>query len=371
MKILLAHADTEALNMLTSVLLAEGHETLVIHDGTELMQAMQDDPDLLILDANLPSVSGFECCRQIKHDEKYHLKPVVLLMPTKDAAAWARFAECRADDFIPQPLNTHLIKAKVKLLLHLDELYHRLEASHRHAEQEIRLAKQMFDTITRRQSKEVDFLHYWGLSAGHFCGDLFIFERTPDNHLHIFLGDFTGHGLAAAMGALPVSDIFFAMTRKGASVSDIIKEMNRKLFEMMPTGKFCAAALLSMDADYSKIEIWNGGLPPILLVDGQHRIVGKQESFHMPLGIADAAEFSAQTIQLELKAVHSVVVCSDGLIEAQNSLGEIFSEAQLEAAIVRRAKERNTFNRIKTSVLSFLDGLEPTDDISLAVLNIY
>jgi len=370
MKILLALTDTVNLEMVTALLVAEGHEIISTSDGNEVGLAMHEKPDMAILDANLPAVSGYECCRLIKHDEKNRYKPVVLLMPNQDPTAWARFSECGADDFIEYPLHPHGVKAKIRLLLRLHDLYQRLENSHRHAEQEIRLAKHMFDSITKRQPKEIDYLDFWGLSAGHFCGDLFIFERTPEHHLHIFLGDFTGHGLAAAMGALPVSDIFFAMTRNGDGIAQIINAINSKLYEIMPTGKFCAATLLRLEADNSKLEIWNGGLPPTLLVDRRSTLANKCESFHLPLGIIDPADFSSQTAQFDLSGIQSIVLCSDGLIEAQNSLGECYGEARLAQVISSKIKERDIFNKIKSSTLSFLEGLEPHDDVSLVVINI-
>jgi DNA-binding response OmpR family regulator len=371
MKILFGQTNAVDLDMVEALMLSEGHELISVSDGNAVMAAMQENPDMVLMDANLAQVSGFECCRLIKHDEKKRHIPVILLMSTQDATAWARFSECSADDFIEHPLHPYVIKAKIKLLWHIQELYHRLEVSHRHAEQEIRLAKHMFDTITKRQPKEIDFLHFWSLSAGHFCGDLFIFERTPDDHLHVFLGDFTGHGLSAAMGALPISDIFFSMTRKGCDIGKIVEEMNHKLYEILPTGKFCSATLLRLEADYSKLEIWNGGLPPLLLVDSHGKISGNCESFHLPLGIVDPAELSFQTKQFDLSGVHSVVLCSDGLIEAQNALGEYFGEEKLAQMIASKVKGTSIFNRIKSSVLSFLEGLEPHDDVSLVVIHIH
>jgi serine phosphatase RsbU (regulator of sigma subunit) len=371
MKILLAQTDVGILEMIEAVLLAEGHEFISAIDGNGAMIAMLENPDMVILDANLSGISGYECCRLIKHDNKNRHKPVVMLMPTEDATAWARFSECGADDFIELPLHPYVVKAKVRALLRINELYHRLAVSHHYAEQEIRLAKHMFDSITKRQPQVVDFLDFWGMSAGNFCGDLFIYERTSDHHLHIFLGDFTGHGLAAAMGALPVSDIFFAMTRHGFGVEPIIAEMNRKLYEIMPTGKFCAAVFLRLKADYSKLEIWNGGLPPVLLVDRQHRVGTKCESFHLPLGIREPAEFNSKPVQFDLAGIRSVVLCSDGLVDARNSLGECFGEEKLVQVIGRKVADRSIFNGIKSNVLSFLEGLEPHDDVSLAVVNIH
>jgi serine phosphatase RsbU (regulator of sigma subunit) len=176
--------------------------------------------------------------------------------------------------------------------------------------------------------------------------------------------------LAAAMSALPVSDVFFAMTRNGNTIAEIVSEINLKLYEIMPTGKFCAATLLRLDADYAKAEIWNGGLPSLLLVNKQNNILHQCESFHLPLGIAEPAEFNSQIQKFELSGIHSIVICSDGLIEAQNSQGECFGEERLAQVIGRKLGEQCIFNRIKSSTLAFLEGLEPHDDVSLAVINL-
>lgn len=370
MKILLAQSNAENVYAIEAMLIADGHELISVTSGSAAMAAMDENPHLVILEANLPEISGFECCRLIKHDDKHGHKPVILVMPNQDSTEWARFSECGADDFFEHSLTPLVLRVKIRLLQRLNELYQRLNDGHRHAEQEIFLAKHMFDAITKRQPKDVDFLHFWSLSAGHFCGDLFIYERTPENHLHILLADFTGHGLAAAMGAMPVSDIFFAMTRKGSGIEQIIEEINDKLYEILPTGKFCAATVLRLDADYSKLEIWNGGLPPVLLADRQLQIAYRCESFHLPLGIAEPEDFNSQTEKFDLSGIQSVVLYSDGLVEAQNSLGEYFGEDKLSQVISRKLKDANTFNKIKLSALAFLEGLEPQDDISLAVINI-
>lgn len=370
MKILLAQNDATDIEMIGTLLLSSGHEFISVNNGGEVLNAMRENPDMVMMDANLSAVSGYECCRLIKRNEKDRHKPVVLLMPRQDATAWARFAECGADDFLELPLHAQVIKAKIRLLQHVNELYRRLDSSRRHTEQELRLAKHLFDSITKRQPKDIEFLHFWGLSAGHFCGDLFIFERTPENHLHVFLGDFTGHGLAAAMGALPVSDIFFAMTRNGCEIQQIVEVANSKLYEIMPSGKFCAAIFMRLAADYSTLEIWNGGMPSVLLVDRQNKLAGKCESHHLPLGVVDSAEFDSRFTQYELSGIHSVVLCSDGLVEAENSLGEYYGESRLAQVIASESRERNLFNKIKSSTLSFLEGLEPHDDVSLAVIHI-
>ena len=129
MKILLAQTDIANLKMISSILFSDEHELNSVSDGIELLIAMQENPDLVIVDANLPEINGYECCRLIKHDEKNRHTLVVLLMPTQDFVAWTRLSGCGADDFLKHPLSPHVVKTKIKLLLRLSELHQQLRQS--------------------------------------------------------------------------------------------------------------------------------------------------------------------------------------------------------------------------------------------------
>lgn len=126
MTILLAQTDAANLEMISSILLSEEHEFNSVSDGIELLIAMQENPDLVVVDANLPEINGYECCRLIKHDEKNRHTSVILLMPTKDLVAWTRLSACGADDFLKPPFQPHVIKSKIQLLLRLSKLRQQL-----------------------------------------------------------------------------------------------------------------------------------------------------------------------------------------------------------------------------------------------------
>ena len=54
-------------------------------------------------------------------------------------------------------------------------------------------------------------------------GDLLLVERSPDNGLRIMMGDFTGHGITAALGSILVTEIFLQLARSGVPMSQIVK----------------------------------------------------------------------------------------------------------------------------------------------------
>lgn len=371
MKILVAESDLTGRKLLSQMLELDGHQVLSA-DSTAAALSLLDKqrPDMALIDLSLSDSDGYHCAREIKRRCGERFLPVILCTAISDHLSLASFLDSEADDFIDAPFNHMVLKAKISGFERVRELYRRLERFRATTEQEIKLAKHMFDSVTRRKPEDVPFLRHWTLTAGHFCGDLLIFERTPDDRLHILLGDFTGHGLAAAVGALPTADAFYAMTRKGFAIGQIAAEINRKLHHLLPTGHFCAAVLLALDPREGRIEVWNGGLPPALLIDRNHRETYRAESDKLPLGILGESGFDASIHTVPTGGAHHVILYSDGLVEAQNAQGEAFGHQGLAEALKLPCSNCNPIQLIKSHVISFLDGLEPHDDISLLALNL-
>ncbi|MGP3427036.1 SpoIIE family protein phosphatase, partial [Escherichia coli] len=129
-------------------------------------------------------------------------------------------------------------------------------------EQEV--AKVVYENITNSnclKDPALSTIHY---GTHVFNGDVILAAYKPNGGLHILLGDFTGHGLSAAIGALPLADIFFDWTRKGFLMRQIIPEINARLKGILPSNMFCSAAFIDIKVNNKSIEVWNGGLPDLL-----------------------------------------------------------------------------------------------------------
>lgn len=366
MEILIAESNAVGRNMLNRMLALDGHCVFACEALENVMGLFSErQPDIVILSADLVDEDFDNYIWELKQLSPNRFVPVVLATSIQDPISLARFLASGADDYVDQPYSHVVLKAKIAGFERLHELYRRLEKYHSVTEQEIKLAKHMFDRVTQKRPSDIDNIHHWSLAAGHFSGDLLIFERTPDYRLHIMLGDFTGHGLAAAVGALPTSDVFYAMTRKGFGISQIAEEINRKLHMLLPTGQFCSSCLICITPESEEVEIWNGGLPPVLLVNEGREILRSLPSDRLPLGIVGNAEFDATTVMASLQGVLHLIIYSDGLVEAENALGHAFGESGLEDALRVPCSACTLLEAIKSGIIAFLDGLEPHDDISL------
>jgi len=349
---------------------ADGHEVRIARTEDEIY-AIQERcwPELILMNMSMHQPCAQEWMQKMRGIPVGHrYVPIVFLAPIHDEDALAQFITSYADDFIELPHNQNSLKAKLTVMERSIQTQASLTSFKHKTEMEIGLAKHMFTALTHRTQAQVPNLNHWLWPAGHFSGDVLIYDKTPDGELRVMLADFTGHGLTAAVGALPSSDAFFAMTRKGMSVSEMVCEINAKLKLILPAGFFSSACLFGINAQGSVLDIWNGGLPPALLLDRKNRVVTTVKSSKPPLGILSPEDFDGATIRLEVPEDFSLVVPSDGLTEAVNRDGEAFGEQRLQRAISDAHAQQGLLEGIKQSLLTFMKGQEPLDDVSLVML---
>ncbi len=195
-------------------------------------------------------------------------------------------------------------------------------------------------------------------------GDLFLCTPVFVNKQYIFLGDFTGHGLSAAIGAIPVSETFTEIKDRTHSIGDICRKMNRQLKALLPTGLFLCACLIELDYASDEIHAWTGGLPD-LIIRGKGGIKKRIASNHLPMGILNDDEFDSSVETLNVEDGDYIYLFSDGVTEGENRKGEMFGQERIEKLMAHDGDSGSIIDEIKRDLELFCDGVEQSDDISL------
>lgn len=240
-----------------------------------------------------------------------------------------------------------------------------LAVQREHALQEQKLAYRLFTNVVRRGC--LDSLNGSHLISPHslFNGDLLLALPTPAGALRVMLGDFTGHGLAAAIGAMPVSEVFYAMTHKGFPLAKTIREINGKLKHILPADIFLAACIIEVDLDDRSLLVWNGGIPDVMLKRGDG--ITALASTQLPLGILPTSQLDADPERLDIEEGDRVYLYSDGLIEARNHAGDMLGRERLIECI-RACGSEPAFAAIGAMLRDFRGSAGQDDDISLLEL---
>jgi DNA-binding response OmpR family regulator len=103
MRILVVDDNRDILDLIQRVLLTYGYDVVIARDGLEAIQQESIvQPDLVVLDVNLPTLDGWEVCRRIKARRDV---PVMLLTVRAERADLERSRDAGADDHLPKPFD--------------------------------------------------------------------------------------------------------------------------------------------------------------------------------------------------------------------------------------------------------------------------
>lgn len=116
-KILLIDDEPDLVKIIAFRLKKAGYEVLTAGDGMEgLHLARSLSPDVILVDLNLPGLTGGDVCRELKKDEKHKRIPVIVLSATSDGLV--RLArEAGAEDCLAKPFEIGEILSKIDRFL--------------------------------------------------------------------------------------------------------------------------------------------------------------------------------------------------------------------------------------------------------------
>ncbi|MCH7724845.1 MAG: response regulator [Bacteroidetes bacterium] len=119
-KILVIEDDPAILTGLEDYLSAENYEIVTSQDGLEgLNIALNEHPDLILLDVNLPGLNGFEVCRKLR-EEKF-INPIIIITASNEQIDEVVGLEIGADDYIKKPFNLREVLARIRANLRRSE----------------------------------------------------------------------------------------------------------------------------------------------------------------------------------------------------------------------------------------------------------
>lgn len=251
-----------------------------------------------------------------------------------------------------------------ELRMELESIQQKADKDSLRQEYEQHLVKQILEHASHRSDTDLPNVSCEHRPFGYFDGDLFLTARRPEGGMYALMGDFTGHGLAAAIGSMPVSEIFFTMAKKSLSVGEMVSEMNNTLNRLLPDSMFFAACLLEMDGKGDRVNLWTGGLQDIFLYEPAKKASRRLSSTHAPLGVEDQHSFDASYSRLYCRRGDSFLVYTDGLVEARSPEGDSFGADRLQAIFDRQPGD--ALGTVLGTFDAFICQEAQNDDITVA-----
>lgn len=330
--------------------------------------------DLVLLDIMMPGMDGCQTAIILKEKMTGGHVPIIFVTALTSEGYLATALESGGDDFLSKPFNFSVLSSKITAHLRIRELSKQLSAKNESLTQlnerlinEQELIEHFFESSIKQSFLDANLIKYHMSSMSVFNGDIFLSERGPQGSLYMIVGDFSGHGLTAAMGTLPVAMIFFKMASENASVAEIAREINFQLLKILPSTMFLTASILELTSSGNILTVWMGGMPENYWFNKDGELKGLIESKHMPLGILSDDDFDASTQVVTLEENDKIYLYTDGVIEAKNSEGELFGDSRLKSTLM--SERSNRFSSVLDQLSRFTLNNEQNDDITLVELN--
>jgi two-component system, HptB-dependent secretion and biofilm response regulator len=282
-------------------------------------------PDLVILDFRRPDDDVHALMEEIRR--RRPALPIILMSSIFDARA-AEAMVFGVGDFVARPFDGEALVAKIERQLAArdqriatDELYDRRDT-------EAAVANTVLARMMSRGVFDTSLVRYLVRASDQFSGDVVFGAAVEGDRYRWLVGDVTGHTLASALVTIPLSMMFYSTAAQGVPLAQAIAMMDRELCALLPANMFCAATVCELDRRSGTLELWNGGMPDVLI---RHPggAVARLGSNDAPL-----AADRRRTVPFELMAVAlapgaRIYALSDGMVESRDWAEEMLGVTPL------------------------------------------
>lgn len=159
--------DSRTIRSQVSRILSDAQESYVLHEQENGQKALQwlsglvedELPSLILLDRNMPQISGDECIRILKSDDSWRHIPVLFLTAQSDVQQLVHgLADLEADDYLAKPFDPDELRARVKALLRIKTAEDQARQLNRELEKSLEVQKKAFQDLkeTKLQLAETE-----------------------------------------------------------------------------------------------------------------------------------------------------------------------------------------------------------------------
>ena len=204
------------------------------------------------------------------------------------------------------------------------------------------------------------------------AGDFYDFLPLDDWRLGVLVADVSGHGVPAALVASMIKIAVRSQMSAHSDPAQVISGLNQVLCRELQ-GPFATAGYLFLDLEKKTAQYAGAGHPPLLLRRKTAGTLQDVQENGLLLGVDSSEHYSS--VQFGIQAGDRIIMCTDGILEAQNSTRGFFGDERFRELIA--ARDHLPAENLADSILEDLarwsgraSGEGQEDDLTLLVLDI-
>ena len=346
-------------------------------DGVDgLKKVASFKPDLIILDITMPRMNGYEVLHNLKSSPATQDIPVLIETASDTREARDKTFRTGATDFITKPINPLEFFSRIKVHLENRMLIKHLEKQLNQLNDELISAQRMQRTLLPTETMLQNIANKYGIHfahhfepSSHLGGDFWEVIPLSDSKLAVYICDFSGHGVSAALNTFRLHALITQMDNINIEIpASAMTIMNTQLLSLLPRGQFATFFLAVIDLAKDRMVYSAAGVPkPFLICGNKIELINADG---MPLGISKQAQY--HNYQLDFPKGSKLMLYSDALTEAPNKEGERLGEEGFSKLVKKFVVKANkTPQDVVSSVIkSFFEFAPPPppDDVTVVYL---
>jgi sigma-B regulation protein RsbU (phosphoserine phosphatase) len=345
-------------------------------DGKEGWEkTLKIDPDLVILDINMPIMDGFEYCKIArKHPEH---KDTIILVQTgiTDLEAKAKIFEEGATDYITKPHDFHEIAARTEIHLKNALNLKELNAFNKRVKEELKSATSLIEAALPNEFaiKSISEDYKIDLAAKfestqEMGGDFWGFIPIDKSNLAVYSIDVSGHGIDSTLSALRIHTLLHANASNFKTPGEVLEWTNNKLAGLFPVGQFATAFYGIINTKKNILEYATAACPSPIIMGSKGGDTNFISGKGFPLGAVKDADF--KTLEASFKPSDTLILYSDAITEAINKDGELYGEKRFLELLQKTFAKQKDFSSdeaLKETLKHFHSecGEKLTDDLTV------
>ena len=207
--------------------------------------------------------------------------------------------------------------------------------------------------------------------ATHVGGDYYDYYLRKDGLFDMVIADVSGHSIGAALMMVEFRSLLRSSVHSFSCTGDMLAFLNDLLYEdLNQSGLFITLFFIKYDPLSRTLSYSNAGhtLPLLVSTDGGH--CRELDAEGLILGVRKGVEFEEK--QIRMQAGDVLVLHTDGIIESENSAGELFGVDRLCAIVQSRrsATPQAIIDAVLKEVSIFRDATPQEDDVTMIVMKV-
>ncbi|MBF0237901.1 MAG: fused response regulator/phosphatase [SAR324 cluster bacterium] len=319
-------------------------------NGQEGLQiAKKEEIDLIITDMEMPVMDGLMFIRELRTTLGNTSVPVLFLTGITDNNSKIQAFELGATDYVTKPFIIQELKARTMGYLErhrsmqdlrleimarnmaeeaLSSSYSTIKGQKLEMEEDLQMAEDVQKKLitSYKPPTFLDIVVQYNPQS-HVSGDIYYLKEGHNGYYNMFVGDGTGHGVAAALSTI-MAKMLLDQSIDSPNIEDVFKHVNQTFEEEMPDDRFISAICARINSE-GELSTANAGHPSLIIIpaDGQPPVLLNLKGKLLGLFPNDWISYTEE--RYTMKKGDRGFLYTDGVNEAKDGEDNLFGEERL------------------------------------------